>query len=358
MKKKLAQIIAKAARAAYKSGALPSDAILEPTLEEPKNEAHGDYSTNMAMTMARAQKMPPRKIAEAILAHIDDPDNILEKHEIAGPGFINFYLKPALWQRVAKSVLEDGSDYGRSSVGNGQKIQVEFVSANPTGPLHVGHGRGAALGDSISAMLLFCGFEVSREYYINDSGRQIRTLGLSVYLRYCEQNGRATNFPEDCYQGEYIKDIARRIDEEKLVALDEMDEKDAILWCARFAAKEILSRIKTDLENFGVIHDVWFSEQSLYDNNEVSETLGSFEKKGAIYESEGAKWFCTEKYGDEKDRVVVRQNGLTTYFASDIAYHKNKYERGFDPVIDVWGAVFQHFRVPGKGLQEPYFLDL
>lgn len=331
-------MIAKAARAAHKSGAFLSDAIPEPALEEPKNEAHGDYSANIAMTMAKIQKMPPRKIAEAILAHLDDPDKMVEKYEIAGPGFINFFLRPSLWQRVVKNILDDGLDYGRTKMGKGQKIQVEFVSANPTGPLHVGHGRGAALGDSIAALLDFCGFTVCREYYINDSGRQIRTLGLSVYLRYCEQNRQTKEFPTDCYQGEYIKNLAKRIDEEKLVALDELDEKDAILWCARFAAKEILSKIKTDLENFGVTYDEWFSEQSLYDKNKVQEALDSFEKKGTVYESEGARWFRTEKYGDEKDRVVVRQNGLTTYFASDIAYHKNKYERGFNRVIDVWGA--------------------
>lgn len=338
MKNILAEMIAKAAMAAYEKGDLPSDAIPQPALEEPKAEAHGDFSTNLAMVMAKVQKMAPRKIAEAICANLDDPDGAVEKWEIAGPGFINFYLRPSLWQTVVKNILEKGADYGKSDIGASQKVQVEFVSANPTGPLHVGHGRGAALGDSMASLLEFCGYDVQREYYVNDSGRQIRTLGLSVFLRHQQQGGGGLDFPEDCYQGEYIEDMAKRIRKESLADLDAMEEEDAILWCARFAANEILDGIRRDLKDFRVRHDDWFSEQTLYDDHKVQDALKYFEDKGEIYEADGAKWFRTEKLGDEKDRVVVRGNGLTTYFASDIAYHKDKFERGFERVIDVWGA--------------------
>ncbi|ACL06175.1 Arginyl-tRNA synthetase [Desulfatibacillum aliphaticivorans] len=338
MKEILAEMITRAAFKAHEQGVLPSDAIPQPGLEEPKQEAHGDFSTNIAMVMAKVQKMAPRKIAEAIVDNLEDPENFLVKTEIAGPGFINFYLRPSLWQRVVKGILDKGDEYGRSQIGAGQKVQVEFVSANPTGPLHVGHGRGAAVGDALAALLDMCGFEVEREYYINDSGRQIRTLGLSTWLRYCELKGKEIDFPKDCYQGDYIKDLAKRIQDENLADLDSMEEEDAVLWCARFAANDILDGIKQDLKDFRVVHDVWFSEQSLYDDNSVQNALEHFEKTGDIYEKDGAKWFKTEDRGDEKDRVVVRNNGLTTYFASDIAYHKNKFDRGFDRVIDVWGA--------------------
>jgi arginyl-tRNA synthetase len=223
-------------------------------------------------------------------------------------------------------------------MGAGERVQVEFVSANPTGPLHVGHGRGAAVGDAVGNILSFAGFNVQKEYYINDSGRQIRTLGTSVWLRLQQMQGKPVDFPQDCYQGDYIRDIARDVLDNRGKDLADADEKQGIEICARFAADKILAGIRSDLDDFGIRFDNWFSEQSLYDSGRVQSAIENFKEKDLIYEKDGALWFRTEKFGDEKDRVVVRNNGLTTYFASDIAYHDEKYERGFDRVIDVWGA--------------------
>ncbi|MBF0204359.1 MAG: arginine--tRNA ligase, partial [Desulfamplus sp.] len=259
-------------------------------------------------------------------------------------------------------------DFGRSDIGCGKKVQVEFVSANPTGPLHIGHGRGAAVGDAVGNILDFSGFDVQKEYYINDSGRQIRTLGRSVWLRLCKLRGEDIEFPEDCYQGDYIKDIAREINElggnelgdNKLGGNElggnelggnqlgdnklggkvsaSMPEAEAVDICAKYAADKILQGIKDDLVDFGVEFDRWFSEQSLYDSGVVQDAIEEFRSREIIYEKDGALWFKTQSFGDEKDRVVVRSNGLTTYFASDIAYHMEKFNRGFDRLIDVWGA--------------------
>lgn len=336
MKTKIENIIIKACKKAFKKDNLP-DVIVE----VPKEEAHGDFSTNMAMITASILKMPPRKIAEAIKENVDDPEGILEKIEIAGPGFINFFIKPASWRKLLKIIHQEDEQYGASNAGQGKKVQVEFVSANPTGPLHVGHGRGAAVGDSLANILLFSGYDVQKEYYVNDSGRQISTLGRSVFMRYRELLGESVEFPEDCYQGDYIKDIAGEIKEKKsagAVDFDTADETAAVSCCARYAAEKILEGIKTDLRAFGVTFDNWYSEQSLYDSGKVDNSINVFRQKKIIYEKDGAWWFKTAEFGDEKDRVVVRQNGRTTYFASDIAYHKDKYDRGFDHVIDVWGA--------------------
>ncbi|MCK5204918.1 MAG: arginine--tRNA ligase, partial [Desulfobacterales bacterium] len=317
---------------------LPSDDIVETEVDEPKAEAHGDFSTNIAMVMASVQKMPPRKIAEVITRHIEDPEGILEKSEIAGPGFINFFLKPAVWHPVLREIHEADTRYGATDIGKGQKFQVEFVSSNPTGPLHVGHGRGAAIGDAVANILSFCGYDVQKEYYINDSGRQIHTLGQSVFLRYQEMLGQKVKFPDECYQGDYIRDLAAEIKSQKGDALLGQPEEEALMICARFAAGKILDGIRDDLKLFGVEFDCWFSEQSLYDSGRVDEILDDFRKQQIIYEKEGALWFKTSEFGDEKDRVVVKANGETTYFASDIAYHQDKYDRGFEWVVDVWGA--------------------
>jgi len=230
------------------------------------------------------------------------------------------------------------SQYGASDIGRGQKIQVEFVSANPTGPLHVGHGRGAAVGDSVANILSFSGYQVEKEYYINDSGRQIKTLGKSVFLRYLASLGEKKDFPDDCYKGDYIKDLAAEIGLREGDRLTSVDEQEAIALCARQASAKIITGIRQDLQAFGITFDNWFSEQSLYDSGKVNAVLQHFRKQGLIYAKDGALWFKTTSFGDEKDRVVVRKNGLTTYFASDIAYHLNKFERGFDRLIDVWGA--------------------
>ena len=338
MKQKLSTLILEAARTAHQNGDLPASVPGAATIEEPKADAHGDFSTNIAMTMASAQKMPPRKIAETIIASLNDPEGIIAKTEIAGPGFINFFLEKSAWHRTMHGIHAADTRFGASDVGNGRKIQVEFVSSNPTGPLHIGHGRGAAVGDAVANILALCGYDVQKEYYINDSGRQIRTLGLSVFLRYKELFGRDVTFPSECYQGNYIRDLAEVIKERHNEDLLQQPEEEVIGICARFAAQEILAGIRDDLEAFGITFDCWFSEQSLYDSGRVDTILKDFQNRGIVYPNEGAMWFKTSEYGDEKDRVVIRQNGQTTYFASDIAYHKDKYERGFDRVIDVWGA--------------------
>ena len=338
MKEKIENIILNAAASAYEKGDLPSADFPEIEVDVPKIESHGDFSTNIAMIMASFLKMPPRKIATAIIKHLIDQKEMLANAEIAGPGFINFFLKASSWHPVLRKIHEKDYRYGAADIGKGKKIQVEFVSANPTGPLHVGHGRGAAVGDSVANILRFCGYDVETEYYINDSGRQIETLGGSVFLRYKELYGMDIQFPQDYYQGDYIRDFAKEIRSLKGKALLEQDEEKSISFCARFAAQSITVQIRRDLTDFGVTYDNWYSEQSLYDAGMVSAVIDDFKNKKIIYEKDGALWFKTAEFGDEKDRVVVRQNGQTTYFASDIAYHRNKFERGFGRVIDVWGA--------------------
>ena len=343
MKTKIRTMVLDAAHAAFEKGLLPSDQTPEFEVETPKHEGQGDFSTNFAMVSAKLQKMAPAKIAKSLVDTMSDSTDtslgaVLEKIEVAGPGFINFFLTPGAWHPVVDQVLSRDADYGRSDMGQGERVQVEFVSANPTGPLHVGHGRGAAVGDAMGNILSFAGFNVQKEYYINDSGRQIRTLGTSVWLRLQQMQGNAVDFPEDCYQGDYIKDLARDVLDAQGKELADADEKQGIEICARFAAGKILAGIRSDLDDFGVRFDNWFSEQSLYDSGRVQAAIENFKEKDLIYEKDGALWFRTENFGDEKDRVVVRNNGLTTYFASDIAYHDEKYGRGFDRVIDVWGA--------------------
>jgi len=344
MKEKIKKLILQALEDAHRDGVLPSSEFSTIEVGEPKIEAHGDFSTNIAMVMASVQKMAPRKIAEILVDKIPGHDKLFDKVEIAGPGFINFTMAKSAWYPGLQRIHEEDTVYGAGNFGNNQKVQVEFVSANPTGPLHVGHGRGAAVGDSVARILAFCGYDVQREYYINDSGRQISTLGRSVFLRYRELFGEAIDFPEDCYQGVYINDFAEEIKALKekslldLSARDDGGEEEAVLFCARFAAERILNGIKEDLKTFGIEFDEWFSEQKLYDSGKVDAVLKDFREQGIIYEEDGALWFKTSDFGDEKDRVVVRSNGLTTYFASDIAYHKDKFDRGFERVIDVWGA--------------------
>ncbi len=338
MKQKIKNMIYNASKDAYDNGDLPSSDFPEIEVEEPNAGSHGDFSTNISMVMASIQKMPPRKIAEAIIKNINDPDGMLDKTEIAGPGFINFFLNKHSWHPVLQKIHEQDALYGASDIGKGKKIQVEFVSANPTGPLHVGHGRGAAVGDSVANILLFCGYNVEKEYYINDSGRQINTLGRSVFLRYKELFEADVQFPEDCYQGDYVRDLAGKVRDDNGDKLLSMSEDEAISCCARFAADNILAEIKEDLESFGVVFDRWYSEQGLYDSGKVDRVINDFRKQNIIFEDDGALWFRTEDFGDEKNRVVVRSNGLTTYFASDIAYHQDKFDRGFERIIDVWGA--------------------
>jgi arginyl-tRNA synthetase len=338
MKDQLKKLIYSAAKTAHQKGDFASPDIPDPNIEEPKSDAHGDFSTNIAMVMASSQKMAPRKIADAIIEYLDDPEEMVARTEIAGPGFINFFLHKSAWHPILGEIHNANERFGSSDIGKGQKIQVEFVSSNPTGPLHIGHGRGAAVGDTVAKLLSFCGFDVQREYYINDSGRQIRTLGLSVFLRYRQLSGQQIEFPDDCYQGNYIRDIAAELKNRKDDNLLNQPEEAAIKMCARYAANQILDGMRQDLTSFGVEFDCWFSEQSLYDSGRVDTILDEFRNQGTIYEKDGALWFKTSKFGDEKDRVVVKNDRQTTYFASDIAYHQDKYERGFERVIDVWGA--------------------
>lgn len=338
MKSAVHEWILKAARKAHAAGALPSDLFPAVEVDEPKSETHGDFATNFAMLAAKTLKMAPRNIAQALVDHMEDPEGRLVRVEIAGPGFLNFFLAPSAWSPVVAQVLAQDQRYGASDLGQGQTVQVEFVSANPTGPLHVGHGRGAAVGDSVANILALCGYKVQREYYINDSGRQIQTLGRSVLLRARQLLGEKVDFPEDCYPGEYVREIAQAVLDAQGADFVRQGGDAAIIHSARIAAVTIIAGIRRDLEQFGIAFDAWFSEQSLYDSGQVDRCLEELKSRQVVYLQEGAWWFKTTDFGDEKDRVVVRQNGQTTYFASDIAYHRHKLERGFDRIIDVWGA--------------------
>jgi arginyl-tRNA synthetase len=338
IKQRVKQILLDAARLSHETGNLPSDDFPEIILEEPKIGAHGDLATNFAMAGASVQKMAPRKIAETIINHLSDPDRLIEKTEIAGPGFINFFIRPSAWLPVLDEINLRDLSFGASNLGKGKKVQVEFVSANPTGPLHIGHGRGAVVGDTIASLLSFCGYEVEREYYINDAGRQIQTLGRSVYLRCCQLAGKDVEFPEDAYQGDYIRDMAKNVLDEKGTQLFEANEDQAIEMLSKKAAEEILAGIRNDLNDLGISFNTWYSEQSLYDRGRVDAAINYLKQEKLVYEKDGALWFAATQFGDEKDRVVVRQNGQTTYFASDIAYHMDKFQRGYELVVDVWGT--------------------
>ncbi len=315
---------------------LPEDLPFK--VEPPPREEMGDYATNAALVAGGRVKRSPRELASELAEKLSRRKDLFFRVEVAGPGFLNFWVAPSYWQTVVQRVLEKGDTYGRSELGKGKKVQVEFVSANPTGPLHVGHARGAAVGDTLARILAFAGYEVVREYYINDRGRQMEVLGRSVWLRARELSGEEIEFPQDHYRGEYIRDLAAKLLSERPDLL-QLPEDEALSLCRDFALREILSEIRRDLEDFGVFYDVWYSEKELYEKGEVEEALRELQEKGHLYEAEGALWFRATAFGDEKDRVVRRANGEPTYFASDIAYHREKFlKRGFDLVVDVWGA--------------------
>ncbi len=337
MKDRLRQQIQAALQSCFDAGTLHSGTVPEVQIEVPANPDHGDFSTNLAMTMARVEKKAPRQIAEALIAALAESSS-LERVEIAGPGFINFTLAASCWYEVLDEIVLKGADYGRSTFGQGHKVQVEFVSANPTGPLHIGHGRGAATGDAVAAVLAAAGYDVQREYYINDAGNQMRTLGLSLLLRYRQLLDVQVEFPKDCYQGEYVVELAREVIKAEAGRYLEIPEEEAIKALGRYGGGCILEGIRDDLEAFGVKLDNWFSEQGLFDRGEVDAGLRLLAEKGLTYEQDGAVWFRTTDFGDDKDRVLVRSNGETTYFASDVAYHLEKFGRGLETVIDVWGA--------------------
>ncbi len=334
-------------------------------LERPKQTQHGDYSCNLAMQLAKPLRRSPRDIAQALMAALPASE-VVEKVEIAGAGFINVFLTVAAKQSVVRSVLHAGADYGHIRLGAGKKVQVEFVSANPTGPLHVGHGRGAAYGASLSNVLDAAGYAVSREFYVNDAGRQMDILALSAWLRYLALHGIFVPFPPNAYQGDYVCDMAQQISaahgtryvraaaEAMHSAPSVEEDADAHLDALIANAKRLLDEdyayihnhvlteqlgdCRNDLAEFGVHFDEWFSEQSLFDSGLVAHAVDALKQGGHLYEQDGALWFRSTTFGDEKDRVVQRENGLYTYFASDIAYHLNKFERGFDRVINIWGA--------------------
>jgi arginyl-tRNA synthetase len=299
----------------------------------PKNDQYGDYATNVAMGLAKVLKRSPLQIAEELVRQIPSGLSWLERVEVAKPGFINFYLKDQAFQGTLPLIIRAGASFGQATWGAGQKIQVEFVSANPTGPLHIGHGRGAALGGALANLLRATGHTVETEYYLNDVGTQMETLGRSIRTRARELTGEPVEFPENGYQGEYIKEIARDIIREK----KDWPQAD-LAFFSQQGREKILTGIKEDLDTFGIPFDCWFSEESLYTQGLVDELIREMQDRGLFYQEEGALWFKSSAFGDEKDRVVVRSNGAKTYFASDITYHLQKFNRGFDRVIDIWGA--------------------
>jgi len=370
LKQKIESLIEQAINKLKDDGIL--DASVAPSIQvtRTKDASHGDFACNVALTLAKAAGKPPRELAEAICQSLP-ADNDLQKTEIAGPGFINFFLSSDTTQNVIKLILEKGSAYGTTSIGKGKKIQIEFVSANPTGPLHVGHGRGAAYGASVATLLRAIGFEVDCEYYVNDAGRQMNILATSIWLRYLQQHNIELEFPSNGYKSDaYIMDIARSLAEkhdgafvytaEEVMSDIPPDEPaggdkekhiDALIERAQQLLGEaeylivfnagldaILADIREDLEGFGVHYDNWYSEKTLTERDLINTAVDQLRAAGHIYEKKGALWFKSTTFGDEKDRVVIRDNGQSTYFASDIAYHMDKFARGYERVINIWGA--------------------
>ncbi|TVQ69798.1 MAG: arginine--tRNA ligase [Oceanospirillales bacterium] len=368
MKEHLVTLLNQAIQSLIEEGTLPAETQADIHIENTRDKAHGDLATNLAMTLAKAARSNPRQLAEKICAALPASDQVI-KTEIAGPGFINFFLNPNAIFSVVKEILEQGKSFGRAAPNSGPRVQVEFVSANPTGPLHVGHGRGAAYGATVADLLEAAGFEIEREYYVNDAGRQMNILAASVWLRYLEELGADLTFPSNGYQGHYVRDIAHRLvvdhqnrfEHDMSAVFDKLPadepqggDKDQYIDAVIERAQEllgddynivfnagldsILGDIREDLSEFGVDYQVWFSERSLTSSGDVDTALNILESKGHLYEQDGNIWFRSTAFGDDKDRVVKRANGQTTYFASDIAYHMNKFDRGFDQVVNVWGA--------------------
>jgi len=335
IKNLLMQSIADAAQQAMTEGVFQIETLPDIILEVPPKKEFGDFATNFAMQSAKTAKMNPRKIAEAIIERMSEP--WLEKTEIAGPGFINFYLKANIIYDQLASMIAAGRDYGNLPKKEAAKIQVEYVSANPTGPLHVGHGRGAAAGSALVNLLRAAGYEVSSEYYINDAGNQIDNLAASVNVRYLELFDQTVEFPENGYHGQDIIDTAKRIIKKDGDLYLKMPETERLTIFKELALKEKLAALKEDLAAFNVNFDVWFSERSLHPDD-VKTACQVLQENGNIYEKDGALWLKSTAYGDDKDRVVIRDNGIPTYLAADIAYHRNKFERGFDTLINIWGA--------------------
>jgi arginyl-tRNA synthetase len=369
LKTDLQQLLDQALHTLRQTGQLPADTVIETTLERTRDRAHGDFASTVALTLARAARQPPRQLAEAIVAALPASPYVA-RIEIAGPGFINFTLAPAAYHHLLVAILDQGDAFGRSTLGGSRPVQVEFVSANPTGPLHVGHGRGAAFGATVANLLEAVGFQVQREYYVNDAGRQMNILAASVWLRYLERCGETLPFPANAYKGGYVRAIAAQLydahgtrysvpaatvleglppDEpdggDKENYIDALVERTRTLlgdhhyrYLFELGLNTILDDIRDDLTGFGVRYDQWYSERSLAERGAVNRAIARLQGAGYLYTQDGALWFRSSAFGDEKDRVVQRENGQTTYFASDIAYHLEKFERGFERVIDIWGA--------------------
>ena len=307
-------------------------------LDLPKRPEWGDLATTVAMTLAPSEQRSPEEVAQIICDNLEQRDAIFDRIEIVRPGFLNMTVKRDLWLEVLGEIEDQGEAYGRSDLGNGSRVLIEFVSANPTGPLHVGHGRGAAFGNALANLLAASGYRVAREYYVNDAGRQMKLLGASVHARYLERQGRPTTFPEEGYRGAYVERVAAAIQDRLGPALLDIPAEDAERRCTELAYQELLEVIRQDLCQLGIEFDSWFTESSLVQSGAVEQALETLQKQGLLFEEGGALWFRSSAYGDEKDRVIRKREGDYTYLASDIAYHRDKLLRGYDLLINVWGA--------------------
>ena len=335
IKRGIATIIRDACEGCKKDGILPVDTDINPIIEIPREEGHGDYSTNIAFLLAPVLKKNPKEIA-GILVQRMDFNAVCDKIDIAGKGFINFYVKDAIWQGLLQDVYANGIGALFPGTGQGRKVLIEFVSANPTGPLHIGHGRGAAVGDVLANILSKAGYDVTKEYYINDAGRQIKTLGRSTFLRWQELKGLQVSYEQDLYQGDYIKDLAREIIDKNIEIPS--GEEDAIASMAQFSGGVIMNGIMKDLQDFGVHFDSYYKESGLYERGVIDDTLALLKDKGYAYEKDGALWFQTSSFEKDEDRVLIKSDGEKTYFTSDIAYHLDKFERSYETLVDIWGS--------------------
>ncbi|MFW6147305.1 MAG: arginine--tRNA ligase [Thermodesulfobacteriota bacterium] len=336
MKQKIAAILTDTLDLCFREGRLHEMPLPPFVIEIPNNPDHGDFATNLAMTIASSQKKNPREIAEVIIAHLIDKDHLISRAEIGGAGFINFFVATEQWHKELLEILKQANDYGRNNLGRDKKIMVEFVSANPTGPIHLGHGRGAALGDSLCRLLAFSGYNVHSEFYVNDGGQQIALLGESIYSRWKQRSDPSYPFPCDGYQGEYIQELTEEVANEK--ELNALSTDEAVELLSTRGKEQMLKEIQQCLSNFRVSFDLWFKESSLYSSGEINQMLQFLQDKGLIYENDGAVWMHTSLFGDDKDRVLKKNTGEFTYFATDIAYHLDKWKRGFNKVINIWGA--------------------
>ncbi|MBT6295104.1 MAG: arginine--tRNA ligase [Nitrospina sp.] len=338
MKHFVRKLINSALDQAKNNGDLELSVMPEVVVEKPKEEKFGDFSTSLAMGLSKSERRKPYEVAEILSRHIQSSEEYIASVTIAGPGFLNLIMKPIFFLERLVKVAEQGDQYGSSNAGQGKKVLLEFVSANPTGPLHVGHGRGAAVGDMLGRLLDKAGYDVSTEYYINDVGNQMNTLGRSTWARYLELQGKVNEFPADYYQGDYIKDIARDIKNKHGNEFLNKTEEQVLSFFREYALGSVLDGIKKDLSDFDVSFDRWFSEKNLYDQKLVDTSVNWLREEKHVYDKDGAVWLKSSKFNDEKDRVLIKQSGEKTYFCSDIAYHKNKIDRGFEWIVDLWGA--------------------